>query len=183
VFQARPPASLGPVRPEEVKTEALGATETEQSAQVQKRPEPVKAYLDQAELSVASPDGSTRLDVQAQQAEKDGDHYRLKVGRISIHSETVDHLQLAVTDGTYIEEPGSAYIEGTMSGQIMGTDQRFLAERLRWDEKTNIVHAEAVSLSTDALVVRGERMRILLPSGVVEFEGPVTASVAGALAD
>lgn len=176
VFKAQPPAALGPVKPEEVKTEALGAAETE-PATAEKRPEPARAYLEQAELSVASPDGSLRLDVRATEAHKEGSRYRLKQGLISFRSENADQLELTISDGTYLLEAGVAYIEGSLSGRVLGTNQQFEAQRLRWNQMSNAVLAEAVRLRGDNFAVAGERMRIQLPQGLIEFDGPVTATL------
>jgi len=180
VFKAKPPASLKPVRSEEVKVDALEGSDAE-PVEAEKRPEPQEAFLDQAELSISSADGSTKLELLASEARKDGQHYDLKEGRISIHTEQVDQLRLTVSDGTYDEREGVAYVEGTLQGEILGTGQRFTAERLRWDEQTNTVQAEAVRLTAGNFEVSGERMQIQLPGGLVVFDGPVSASLKGAL--
>lgn len=183
VFLARAPESLGPVNPAEVKTEALGAAEAMpgQPQAASERPEPTRAYLDEAELSVASPDGSMRLELKAREAEKEGGNYRLKQGQISFREENTDKLELTISDGTYLLESGVAYIEGSLSGRIPGTSQRFEARRLRWSQTSNAVLAEAVRLHGDNFSVSGERMRIQLPDGLIEFEGPVTATLSDML--
>jgi lipopolysaccharide export system protein LptC len=44
-----------------------------------------------------------------------------------------------------------------------------------------MIYAEAVRLTGSNFVVSGQRMRIQLPQGLVEFDGPVTATLADVL--
>jgi hypothetical protein len=68
-------------------------------------------------------------------------------------------------------------VEGSMHGELLGTGQSFDAKRLRWDEQTNVIQAESITYFGPRLVVNGEAMRITLPTGVVEFTGPVTSTI------
>jgi hypothetical protein len=226
VFRARPPAALGPVNPQAVKTEAVDSPADLPPAP--KRPEPQDAELSHAQFSIASSDGQTVMDVQARQAEKHGKRYTLKEGTINFRNGDSVQVRLTITDATYEIFPGDtpaldqatgqplppppaaapgqagtgaaaspiggkppaaappatvpsndayATVEGSMHGELVGTGQSFDAQRLRWDEKTNVIQAEAVRYYGPRIHVDGETMRIALPSGAVDFTGPVTSTI------
>jgi len=229
LFRAPVPAGLGPVDAASVKMEAVDS-QPAPTPQQSSSPKPHDAELSHAQISIASSDGKTVMDVQAHQAEKHGERYALKEGTITFKSGDDVQLKLTITDATYEIFPGNtpaagtapagsgapsagaaphsdegappraeantnvgptrgagkttstsddAYVtvEGSMHGELIGTGQSFDAKRLRWDEKTNVIQAEAVRYFSDRIKVDGETMRIALPAGVVDFGGPVTSTI------
>jgi hypothetical protein len=179
-YQAPQSGVLGPVPASEVKTTAVESADT--AAATLKSPlEPAKAFLEEAQFSLTSDDGKTQMRITARQAAKEGDSYSLKLGTIEFLQGADKQLRLSITDATYDERNGVAYVVGSMRGELPHTGHRFTAEKLRWDEATNSVAADAIHYEGDRIDVRGDQMTIQLPGGVVEFTGPVTAEVSGGL--
>jgi len=197
LFVLRPPASLGRVEPASVKPDAISSTAD--LPKPTEHPEPTDAELSHAELSLTSSDGKTVMEVQAKQAEKHGRRFSLKQGTISFRNGDSQQLVLTITDATYEIFPGDtprvdtgpspsgkattasndayATIEGSMHGELVGTGQSFDAKLLRWDEKANVIQAEAVTYYSSRIQVNGQSMRIALPTGTVDFIGPVTSTI------
>jgi hypothetical protein len=180
VFVARQPDQLGPVPVGQVKAESIASPESIGKT-LEKPPEPFEAQLDEARFSLTSPDGQTSLEVRAREAEKKGTSYALKLGSLNFTQDKRSLLQLSITDANYNVENGIAHVVGSMQGKLPVSGQSFSAERLRWNEKTNVVNADEVRYTADRFEVSGQSMQIELDTGRVQFTGPVTALVEGAL--
>jgi len=146
---------------------------------VQPPPEPAKAYLEHGHFSLSSPDGQTQFDVRFEHANKNGDSYDLDQGTLRFANGGETQLSLSITDANYNVTNGVVYVVGSMEGKLASTGHHFSARRLSWNEASNAVTAEAVHYSGDRIDVQGQTMRVQLPAGVVEFSGPITATVAG----
>jgi hypothetical protein len=180
LFVGQQPAVLGPVPANQVKAEAVASPE-DLSQKLEKPAEPMEAFLDEARFSLTSPDGQTQLEVRARKAEKKGKSYGLKLGSLEFTRDKRLQLRLKITDANYNVENGVAHVVGSMQGTLPESGQSFSAERLRWDERTNVVSADVVRYEADRFEISGSSMQIALDTGRVQFSGPVTAVVQGAL--
>lgn len=159
--------------------------------------ERLKANMTELELTVSAGEGQLRLRVWAAAAKKEGSRYEIDDGLLQFEMESRDTLLLRVEDGAleysthalqlarmleslwWLDPPptGVLWVNGALTGRIVGTDQYFEATGLIWDQFSGQIRTDTVEYRAGGVEVNGQCMCLDLLTGEINFEGAVEASV------
>ena len=138
---------------------------------------PKEIVVDDADFAITGPDGLTVMKLWVRKGTRDGSEFKLEKGTLELEMKNKSTLLLNVTDGLFASEEGSVRVEGSITGQIYGTDQFFEARRLVWMQDSNSVRTETVRYIGPFVDVTGDRMDFDVATGEITFDGPVTAGI------
>lgn len=166
---------LPDISPEAMQKSEFSDSPQEQSVDEQARG--LKVGLDEAQITLSSGDGQLKMRMWATKGEKEGATYKVKDGVLQFALENKDTLILKVSDAEYRVEQDIAYVKGTLTGYLVGSQQFFSAAELAWDQQGKAVTAKKVTYTGPHAVVSGEEMQVDLATGEVHFKGPVEAGI------
>lgn len=138
---------------------------------------PREIVVDDADFNITGADGDVEMKLWVKSGTRDGSEFKLVQGTLQFQMKNHSTLLLNVTDGLFASEEGSVRVEGSITGQIYGTDQFFEARRLVWQQDSNTVHTETVRYIGPFVDVTAQSMDFDVESGEVTFSGPVTAGI------
>lgn len=166
---------LPEIPPEAMQSSEFADAPKEQSVDEQARG--LKVGLEEAQITLSSGDGKLKMRMWATDGQKDGATYRVNDGVLLFALENQDSLILKVSDAEYRVEQDIAYVKGTLTGYLVGSQQFFSAAELAWDQQDKSVTARKVTYTGPHVEVSGEEMQVDMATGEVRFRGPVDAGI------
>ncbi len=138
---------------------------------------PKEIVLDNADFSITGQSGNVEMKLWVKTGTRDGNEFKLKEGTLQFQMKNHSTLLLNVTDGLFASGENSVQVEGSITGQIYGTEQFFEAKRLIWQQDSNCIQTESVRYIGPFVDVTALGMQFDVESGEVKFDGPVTAGI------
>jgi hypothetical protein len=171
-----PDEQYSEVRASEVRL-ATDEPDEPREQEARRPPEPSRIEVSDAELTIASADGYLKMHLWAKNVNKNGTTYDIADGVMRFQLENRDTLQLELSDARYATGDNSLHVQGELRGTIIEEQLQFTASSLSWDRRESKIHASEVWLRGPVVDVRGEDMVFDLVTGIISFNGPVSAAL------